>query len=164
MKSKRVTYGLCGVYISYLIWIILFKMHPLETLLHASQTAYGSLNTTLFAGTAIIDGHLDYQELLLNILIFIPLGIYVKLLWERMNDFLAVGLVIGTSLLFEGIQYIFSIGVADITDVATNSLGGILGLILWYFLKAWWKKETLYRLNWIGTMGTVCFIAWIHTH
>jgi glycopeptide antibiotics resistance protein len=35
------------------------------------------------------------------------------------------------SVAFETVQYVLSIGFTDITDVMTNTLGGVLGLVLY---------------------------------
>lgn len=44
------------------------------------------------------------------------------------------------SLLFEIIQYILSIGSSDITDIITNTLGGLVGVLVVSILRKIVKK------------------------
>ena len=42
--------------------------------------------------------------------------------------------ILGTSLALEVLQYIFAIGRSDITDLLTNTCGGILGIVIYLVL------------------------------
>lgn len=63
----------------------------------------------------------------LNVLLFVPLGLLLPLLWQRFGKWhscLAFGL--GTSLLIELLQ-IFTLRTTDINDLITNTFGTLLG-------------------------------------
>lgn len=69
------------------------------------------------------------KETLINLLLFIPLGMYLKSIFKN-NKFSSVSIIILLFIGFEILQYILHIGVSDITDIIMNTLGGIIGIIL----------------------------------
>ena len=71
-----------------------------------------------------------YVDSLLNVLMFIPLGFFLPVLWQRFRPFFPT-LVFGFafSLLIELLQ-LFTHRVTDINDLMTNTLGAILGWCL----------------------------------
>ena len=73
-------------------------------------------------------------EVFLNVVIFVPLGVYLKICTNKKLLINAL-LVLFTSLFFEVLQFIFAIGGSDITDIITNTVGGICGIFLCIFLK-----------------------------
>ncbi len=75
------------------------------------------------------DGHLDIREIFLNIVSFIPLGVGFYRLGNK-KFWSAVALSVAVSLFYEGIQYLLAIGMADVTDVIHNSLGGLIGVLI----------------------------------
>lgn len=79
----------------------------------------------------------------LNILMFIGFPISLKNIWTEISlgKILLVGFI--TSFLIELFQYLFDLGVADINDLISNSIGIIIGicfLLSRYILKEI-KKE-----------------------
>lgn len=66
-----------------------------------------------------------------NILLFIPFGVLLPLVWRKARRFgNTVGIIAGTSLLFEVLQMLLAIGNFDIDDVLLNTVGGMLGYAL----------------------------------
>ena len=70
-------------------------------------------------------------EVLENFLIFVPMGIYLQMLLPRTKLYVKFMLIAGTSFLLETMQYILAVGRSDITDVLTNTAGGLLGLAVY---------------------------------
>jgi glycopeptide antibiotics resistance protein len=65
-----------------------------------------------------------------NILIFIPFGFVLPILFKRFrNPLLSIGLVFFLSLMVEGIQRVFRIGQFDVDDIILNATGGIIGFV-----------------------------------
>jgi glycopeptide antibiotics resistance protein len=64
----------------------------------------------------------------------------------------------GVSLLFELIQYIFTIGGSDITDLISNTLGGVIGIGFYIVFSRILKEKTNKILNILALIGTICFI------
>ena len=65
-------------------------------------------------------------EVLCNILMFMPLGAMVGKVKPRWFWMITV-----LSILIEAIQYIGKLGMCDIGDVVTNTIGGLAGLGIW---------------------------------
>lgn len=74
-----------------------------------------------------------------NIILFIPLGIYLPLLKCDKRIGINTLWIFFTSLSVEIIQYIFGIGASDIDDIILNTVGGFIGgaiyKVLLYLLK-----------------------------
>jgi glycopeptide antibiotics resistance protein len=65
-----------------------------------------------------------------NILIFIPFGFMLPILFKRFrNPLLSIGLVLFLSLMVESIQRVFRIGQFDVDDIILNATGGIIGFV-----------------------------------
>lgn len=110
------------IYLLLLTWIIVFKFRLDITSLKYIR----SINLIPFKANPIVNG---MRETLINLLLFVPLGMYLKFIFKS-NKFSNVSIIIFLSLSFESLQYIFHIGVSDITDIIMNTLGGIVGMIL----------------------------------
>jgi len=69
----------------------------------------------------------DYRSSLLNVLLFMPMGIFLPLLWKAfLPAWKAVLFGLFTSLLIETLQ-IFTFRATDINDLITNSVGTFIG-------------------------------------
>jgi glycopeptide antibiotics resistance protein len=64
------------------------------------------------------------------------------------------------SLIIEVLQYIFGIGAFDITDIINNTLGGIIGLMIYTGLEKVFGNRTKTQkiINILATIGTVSMI------
>lgn len=73
----------------------------------------------------------DAMQYLLNIILFIPAGFLLPLLWEkygRLGKTTAFGFLL--SLLIECSQ-LFCLRTTDLNDLFTNTLGAVLGWLIW---------------------------------
>jgi len=71
-----------------------------------------------------------------NIILFIPLGFLVPLVYINAQRFYKTFLIIFLSvLLIESFQLFTMLGVFDIDDIILNCTGGIIGYFLFYILK-----------------------------
>lgn len=61
-------------------------------------------------------------------LAFLPFGILLRKLDCNIKFVFCIFLLV--SLFFETVQFIFSIGVSDITDIITNVMGGVVGMLI----------------------------------
>lgn len=91
-----------------------------------------------------------WLQLLLNIIAFVPLGLF--LVWHaqgRDKSKLIYLLALLLPLLIEGAQYIFQLGALDVDDLLANSLGALWGLCLGHLvtaLRAHKKSATIIAL------------------
>jgi glycopeptide antibiotics resistance protein len=73
---------------------------------------------------------IPFSELILNMVIFVPLGIYAGVLFKGRTFGKYLFVFFLSSLIVEGLQFILRVGIFDITDIITNTLGGIIGLMI----------------------------------
>ncbi|MFK4299316.1 glycopeptide antibiotics resistance protein [Arthrobacter sp. GAS37] len=71
-----------------------------------------------------------------NILIFIPLGVYASWLRHRAAAWLTMFTVASVSVVVEIIQGVFAVGASDIDDVILNCVGGLIGMLALWLLSA----------------------------
>lgn len=120
-------------YILFLLWNILFKyISPMELF---SSGRYFSRSINLIPFNDILNGNYNELDIWGNVILFIPLGIYINMFFKYSKILRNIGKVICISLLFEVSQYIFAIGATDITDIITNMFGGIIGIGLYLIIK-----------------------------
>lgn len=63
-----------------------------------------------------------------------------------------------TSLIFEILQFIFAIGASDITDLIGNTLGGIIGIGIFYIMSKFFKEKTYKIVNIISLIAATMLI------
>ncbi len=81
--SKNLTRFLFILYLIVLTWVILFKMELDFSLLKNMNDR--SINLIPFAESVTINGKTDISEILLNVIVFIPFGIYISMLHKPWN-------------------------------------------------------------------------------
>ncbi|MGP1488901.1 MAG: VanZ family protein [Peptoanaerobacter stomatis] len=151
MKSKKITLILMIFYLIALIWVIIFKLE--FSIKELPQIR--NINLIPFNQPAIVNGKADISEIILNVLAFIPYGLFIHILMDEKSILKKLLIIFATSFIFELIQYIFAIGASDITDIISNTSGGIIGVVVSMFM------EKLLRENWIkyiNIVSTVCAI------
>ena len=125
--KNNITIILFIVYMVLLIGIILFKL-PFYSA--EFSTGMRIINLLPFQGSFDGSGVLYLREIINNILLFIPMGIYIRMIKSEWTFLKSLLVIVGVSFIFELIQFVFALGVADITDIIDNTLGGIIGLII----------------------------------
>lgn len=138
MINTLFTMGLV-FYMVFLLSIIVFKyVSPLELF---STDRYFSRTINLIPFNDIMNGYYNKMDILGNIILFIPLGIYINILVKDIKLSLSIGYIMGISLIMECTQYIFGIGASDITDLITNTIGGIMGMGIYVIIKKIFKDN-----------------------
>ncbi len=73
-----------------------------------------------------------YVNLIGNVVMFIPLGIFLPWIWQRLRSFFKVLLIVVVIIVcIEALQYAFSLGSCDIDDLILNVPGAMIGYGLW---------------------------------
>ncbi|MBL4931186.1 VanZ family protein [Clostridium paridis] len=154
-NQAKLTFGLFVVYFLVLIWIILFKLQlSFNTLPH-----FRGVNLIPFAGSVIRNNQLDYTEIILNIIVFMPFGLYLSMIKHNWSFCKKIITIAGVSLLFELLQFIFAIGGTDITDLISNTLGGAVGIGCYMVFSKILKEKTNKILNILALIGTISIIS-----
>ena len=124
-KERKITIALLVIYLLILSWIILFKLQ--FSILDLDRVR--EINLIPFYYEHEVTFHAT--EVLQNVLIFMPFGIYMCLLFPKSRFGVKLLLISVVSLLLEICQYVLAIGRSDITDLITNICGGLFGIILY---------------------------------
>lgn len=116
------------LYCLLMVWIILFKLadSPTDILALVRPRSinwipfyYENLNGTRFHRTEVLN----------NLAVFIPFGIYLKMLGAKAGRAVLVGLLFSFTL--ELCQFVFQLGSSDVTDLIANTLGTFVGVCLY---------------------------------
>ena len=112
----------------FLAFIILFI-----TILTRFPSLSHSIRLTPFWSYAeVFTGQRSPSGILLNIALFIPLGWFLATVASDKRKKYILLLTILLSITIELIQYYTGRGTADIDDVISNTLGGIMGALIFY--------------------------------
>ncbi len=106
-----------------------FPSYVCKNVLRNSKNLFDSVHAT------------PIEDLLLNIILFLPLGFLLPYIWPKLNGWKTVLIGFGCSILIETTQYVFHWGCLDVDDVFNNTLGACLG----YLCYALYKKSTANR-------------------
>ena len=145
--GKRLLPLILFVYIVLLFKLIILKFMPfsmfIEEMLDSpiwhllprpfEQCNFIPLNTIklYINGYGLINQNIIIDNILGNILLFIPIGLLPMLSKSSKGRAFSVfigGLIL--SLLFEVLQYISGMGVCDIDDIILNTFGVLIGIII----------------------------------
>jgi glycopeptide antibiotics resistance protein len=124
-RDDRIALALLfAVYLFVLIWLAVFKLHApfigrddmreIKLIPFLPTDGFG-LNSPL--------------ELMGNVAVFIPFGIYLGTLvsWRPWMQVVAIA---GTSLAVEVAQYVLAVGASDVSDLILNTAGGAAGIAI----------------------------------
>lgn len=159
LKSKRLTKGLFILYLLLLVWIVLFKLE----VPFSNMGTMRSLNWDPYAAPTRLNGQVVYSEMVLNVIIFIPFGIYLNALFKKWPIIVQVLIIFLVSVFFEVIQYSLAMGASDITDVIHNGLGGIIGIVLYRNLSKKMKLKHHRFLNMVAIISTTTVMIGVVT-
>lgn len=156
LESRRLVEVLFAVYLAVLVWIILFKMQ-------FSLDVFGTLrsvNLVPFAGALFVNGAADYSEVVQNVLVFVPFGLYLGMLVEGRLVWAKLAPVFAVSLSLELMQFVFAAGATDVTDLLANTLGGAVGLGL-FACARWVAGSDVRALRACNAAALACTVLFI---
>jgi len=147
---NKVTTVLFIIYLTAIFWILLLKLG-----VRFSYMGNRSVNLTPFTDP------IDPGEIILNVVIFVPLGMYAGVLFTRWTFGTKLLFIFLTSLMVEALQFILKVGAFDITDIITNTSGGVIGLIIFGAIKKVFNNRVKAQkfINIIAGIGTVLMIS-----
>ena len=154
-RQKNLTIFLFMVYILLLTWIVLFKLQ-----INFSKLDYmRNINLIPFHQSMIVNGHINLREIIYNVFVFVPMGIYISICKPDWSFLKKIIPSLGISLLFEVLQYIFAIGASDITDIIGNTFGGIIGICIYELFHKIFKDKTITIINVIASIVSILAIS-----
>ena len=130
-------------YLIFLLFIIYLIMIPVWVMFFKSETSIffkQYWETKQFADTYMLDHFTEYAnvnplrikvgDMVLNVIAFVPFGIYLDMLY---HDHAVISKIMGmvfVSLMIEVFQFSLMFGSTDIVDLISNTLGGVIGLLI----------------------------------
>lgn len=136
---KTLLYAGLIFYSAFVLWTILFKYVMPWQLLDEARYFSRSLNLIPFGDVAA--GKFTSLDIYGNVLIFVPMGIYFSMLFKHSKIYQNVIKIVLVSAGLEILQYVLAIGASDVTDIITNTMGGILGIGIYYGIRLIAKTE-----------------------
>ena len=127
IKSQKRKPILRSLILIYLVFVLLL------TIITRTQKEYISAEWIPFwSWYEVIFHHSKYylEEIILNILMLMPLGIMLRLLNNRFQIKHALYLGLGLSMSIEVTQLIFRLGLFEWDDMIHNTLGCVLGTLI----------------------------------
>lgn len=145
-------YGIFFCYILLLIKILFLSRVSLLELFSSQRTVIRSINlipfysiTEFLSGSSEVVKRFAFGNLVGNIVLFIPFGIYLPLLKKDKRAITNLLFIIIVSLFVELIQGLFGIGAADVDDIILNCLGGWIGIMAYKLLLFMLRDEKKVR-------------------
>lgn len=147
---KKISWILLFVFLLLLAKVILFKNSPHYYKNYFSNTYHSykidegikKANFKPFATIKMFYAsrklNLEYkmENLLGNIIAFIPLGFLLPLLVRRLRYFFVILLIgFSLSLFFELTQLVTGIGIFDVDDIILNTSGAVIGFVTFVVIK-----------------------------
>ncbi len=155
-KTNKLTNVLFIIYLIAVFEIIVFKLE-----LPFSNIGYlRNINLIPYHESLILNGKINFSEIIMNIVIFIPLGMFVEIIFSKWSTTKKISIFFIISLICEVLQFIFAVGASDITDIINNTFGGIIGVLIFKIIVKLfnnWDKAHKF-VNIIATIGTVLMI------
>lgn len=147
-KRERIkTVFLYGVFICYILFLI--KILLLSRISHPELRSINLIPfysiTEYISGSTANLKRFAFSNVVGNIVIFIPLGVYLPLLKKDKRVITNLLCIFIVSLFVEIIQGLLGIGASDIDDIILNCLGGWVGILGYKFLLLLLRDEKKVR-------------------
>jgi glycopeptide antibiotics resistance protein len=123
--QRKLVVALFVVYLLLLVWVILWKLTPPSVGIAAFTSR--PLKLIPFVPSTG-DGASVPLEVLANILLFVPFGVYLRSLAPAWRVWMLAAIFLGSSLILEITQHVVAIGSFDSTDLIANTAGGLVGI------------------------------------
>lgn len=157
-STNKLTVLLFVIYLAALFWILLFKLG-----VRFSYMGNRNVNLIPFNEFITLNGKIDLGEIIMNVVIFVPLGIYAGILFIRWHIGKNLFFFFLISLIVEGLQFILRVGAFDITDIITNTVGGIIGLMIFKAIEKLLRNRFKAQkfINIIALIGTSLMVLFL---
>lgn len=123
-RTRSLLVVLFAAYLVLLAWLVLWKLE----VPFVGAGGLRHIKLLPFVADGLYDAS-DPLEVVANIVLFLPFGMYLALLLPGRPLWKHAGTVALASLFLEAGQYLFRVGSSDITDVIANAVGGVTGIL-----------------------------------
>jgi glycopeptide antibiotics resistance protein len=140
------------IYLVLLTWIVLWKLEAPWIGDAALLPRPIKLIPFVASGDA---GSSAPVEVVINLVLFVPFGLYLGLLAPSWRWWTAAGVFVAASLILETTQHLLSTGSFDTTDVIVNTAGALMGLGLLIAVRRGLRERTVTIMTRVCLIGTV---------
>lgn len=131
-------------FISYLCTVLqvsLFKNVKINEIFSPDRFYIRDINLIPFSAWNI--NRLDMKrDIILNLILYFPFGFLLQMINKRNRlNYLTILLPFLLSITLEALQYFFSLGVTDIMDVLSNTIGALIGALCYLLFNIIFKKK-----------------------
>jgi len=154
-RKPSATKIIFALYCLILLWLVLFKLAFSFDEIRILQTDRHVNLIPFYYDDEV--GRFHTKEVVLNLFVFIPMGLYLRMLAIPGKKAILFGFF--CSFVLELFQYLFAIGASDITDVITNTLGTAGGICLYTLMRKLFpnKQSTDRFINIVATLALLLF-------
>lgn len=131
-KILNIVFYIIAIFYVFLMFDLFFRINIISS---SSNVSHG-YNLIPFktiwdyvSGEIHVSKTLVIHNILGNIAVFIPYGLYLQVLLKNKAFGKSLLIVVVTSISIEMIQFVFKLGAADIDDIILNICGGMIGII-----------------------------------
>ncbi|WP_409299714.1 VanZ family protein [Peribacillus sp. SCS-155] len=131
----KLSFVLFFLYIFLLVYLLFFGFYRQQVTVRDYNVIPFRTITMFMEGKYHFSSRTIFNNLLGNVLAFMPLGFFLQLLFFKKKSIFRIFVIsFITSSLVECIQYYFRIGGFDVDDILLNSIGGMFGSIVFLLL------------------------------
>ncbi len=156
---------LIPVFLIYLLilFIVLFAKEPVGSFQSVNLVPFGTIRRYITSREIFVQSF-AINNLLGNVALFIPLGIYIGLFRPKSIGINTL-MIAAISAFIEAMQYLLAVGVADVDDVLLNTLGGFLGLLVFRLLERIFPQNVARVIEVLAPLGAVVavlIVLWVN--
>lgn len=147
--TRSVLVVLFTIYLVLLVWIVVWKL---------SVPWVGGVDRVIkLVPFVASDGAGASQpfEVAMNLVLFVPFGVYLAALMPGWGLGKAATVVACTSVTLEASQFVLAVGSSDLTDVIVNTAGGMAGLGIFALAGRVFHAQRAVLVTWLCSVGTV---------
>lgn len=138
-RVKRFCTGMFLTYLTVLLYVTLFTYNYYTYGKSFNLVFFDSIMLMLESG----DPWLIFKNILGNVLLFLPFGFFMPIIYRKLRTFkTCLTLSFLMSLAIEASQYSFADRIFDVDDIFLNTLGAVLG---WLLFKS--VRYATYKIN-----------------
>ena len=147
-KRNSFLFILFFLYVAIMLWLLFGRSNRyVEGIDYVQQMKnnmslrpFFTIRNYLYVVTHHSQGSPLYRHCMINLIgnvaLFIPAGVFLPLLWKRLRNFFLFLLVCFLAIsLVEGLQLVTLLGSCDVDDLILNLVGMILGYLLYLIFK-----------------------------
>ena len=126
-----------------IINVTLFKYVRINEIFSPDRFIAQSVNLVPFADWNGARGEM-IRDIIVNTILFFPFGFLIQMARKKNQNklsLLAVIIPCASSIAIESLQYIFSLGATDITDVIVNTIAALIGAASYLLFNNIFKKK-----------------------